>query len=207
MRTTIFSAITILFTLGLVACEDETGGFDDTALTESTTEAITYMDEELVAEGIERDVEALSDERLLDEAREIATFAEDHGCDVKGVLGGVYLVDTEGVGGAIHGRWFDIEQTIGGDLTGTYTPDEDEAGGLFDGTWESTDGLAGTLTGDYYGFASGDGSYLGSYEETDGDAAGLLGGLWYGVNEDGGLFFGVWGHCGEDADAIDPETY
>ena len=206
MRTTIFTAVAILFTLGMVACEEQ-GGVDDEALTASTTEAITYVDDELVAEGIDRDMETLTDERLLEEAREIATFAEDHGCDVDGVLGGIYLIGEEVAGGTIHGRWFDLEQTIGGDLTGIYTPDEDEAGGIFDGTWESTDGLAGTLTGDYYNFAAGDGSYLGNYDETEGDAAGLLGGLWYGVNDDGGIFFGVWGHCGEGAVEIDPETY
>ncbi len=206
MRTLTVTTLATLFTLSLLACDQ--AGYDDEQLTASAEEAIAYTDGEATALGLQRDVEVLSDERLIEEARSIADYAVDHGCDVEGVLGGVYTDDQGAPGGTIQGRWFDLDQSIGGDLTGTHDPGDEENGGIFEGDWESTDGRAGTLAGDYYGLGDGDGYYLGTYEETDGDAAGLLGGLWFPLeNQDGGLFFGVWGHCGGGVDEIEPESY
>lgn len=207
MRAITLTTLATLFTLSLLACDQE-AGYDDAALTASAEEAIVYTDAEATALGLERDVEMLSDERLIDEARDIADYAIDHGCDVEGILGGVYTEIVDAPGGEIHGRWFDLDQTIGGDLAGTHDPGDEEDGGLFEGTWESTSGRTGTLGGDYYGLGNGDGYYLGIYEETGGDAAGLLGGLWFPFeDQDGGVFFGVWGHCGNGVEDIEEESY
>ena len=35
----------------------------------------------------------------------------------------------------------------------------------------------------------------------------MLGGLWYRLDDEGGVYFGVWGQCGANADEIDPESY
>ncbi len=201
MRYWITNAMALVATMTLVACDQ--GGLDDEALTESAQEAITYVDDELDAGGLQRDLAVLSDERLMDEAREIARYAEDHGCDVEGVLGGLWTDEDQ----ALHGRWFKLDRSLGGDLEGSYTPDETEDGGLFEGSWSASDGRHGDLGGDYYDFGNDQGAYLGTYEEIDGDAAGLLGGLWYRNGDEGGVFFGVWGHCGEGAEDIEPESY
>ncbi len=200
--TTLFVTI---FTLTLVACDTGTTE-DDGDLLQSTEEAITYVDEELAMAEMERDPGVVDDARLFEEAEAIAEFAEAHGCDVHGVLGGVYLAAEDADGGTFEGRWFKLDRSLGGDLDGAYSPDPDGAGGLFEGDWASADGDAGTLVGEYYGMdmGNGDGVYLGRYE---GDASGLLGGLWYDLLEDGGLFFGVWGHCDENADPIEDGSY
>jgi hypothetical protein len=206
MRNTIFTLTITILAFSITAC-DSTGTEDD--LVESAEQAISFVDAELESEGMERDLAILSDDRLIEEAQEIARFAIDHGCEVRGVLGGVYSADPAVDGGTLDGRWFNRDRSLGGDLEGSYGPSEDEAGGVFDGTWTSADGLSGTLAGDYYGFEvdEADGVFLGQYDEDDGDAAGVLGGLWYDLLEDGGLFFGVWGHCGDDAEAIDDFSY
>jgi len=206
MRT-ITLTLTTLMTLSLLACT-QSPGYDDEQLVASAEEAISYTDGEAQTLGLERDVEVLSDDRLIDEARGIAEYATEHGCDVEGVLGGVYTETVDAPGGEIMGRWFNLDQTIGGDLTGIHDPGDDDDGGIFEGDWESSSGLVGTLAGDYYGTGDGDGYYLGTYEETDGDAAGLLGGLWFAFeDQDGGLFFGVWGHCGGGTEEVEPESY
>jgi len=210
MRSMTLMALATLFTLSLIACEPE-DGIEDEELVASAEEAIVFVDDELAAEGLARDLDLLDDERLIEEAREIAEFAADHGCEVRGVLGGIWVDslndDVIDGSGTHRGRWFKLDRSIGGDLAGTYTPVEDGDGGIFDGDWESTDGLYGTLGGDYYAFGDGHGAYLGRYEETDGDAAGVLGGLWYRLDEEGGVYFGVWGQCGDNAEPIDPESY
>lgn len=201
--TTLFVTI---FALTLVACE--TGSVDDGDLTLSAEEAMTYVDEELAMAEMERDPTVLGDARLLEEAEAIAEYAEEHGCDVHGVLGGVYLASEDEDGGSFDGRWFKLDRSVGGDLDGEYAPGPDGAtdAGLIDGGWESADGLTGTLVGEYYGMdmGQGDGVFLARY---DGDASGLLGGLWYDLREDGGLFFGVWGHCDGDAAEIEEGSY
>jgi hypothetical protein len=210
MRSMTTMALATLFTLSLIACDTD-GGIEDEELIASAEEAIVFVDDELAAEGFDRDLDLLDDERLIEEAREIAQFAIDHGCEVRGVLGGIWvgsLNDDEIDGSGTHrGRWFKLDRSIGGDLAGTYSPNEDSGGGIFDGDWESTSGLFGTLEGDYYDFGDGHGAYLGDYTETDGDAAGMLGGLWYRLDDEGGVYFGVWGQCGENAEEIDPESY
>jgi hypothetical protein len=200
--TTFFATI---FTLSLVACDTDSTT-DDGDLTRSAEEAMTYVDAELTAAEMDRDPSLLDDARLIEEAEAIAAFAEDHGCDVHGVLGGVYLSAEDEDGGTLQGRWFKLDRSIGGDLDGLYAPDPDAGGGVFEGDWEATDGQAGTLFGDYYGadMGHGDGVFLGQYA---GDGAGMLGGLWYELLEDGGLFFGVWGQCGEDATEIEEGSY
>ncbi len=206
MRNTIFTFTIAILAITIAAC-DATAPDDE--LLESSQEAIEYVDGELDAEGMERDPAVVSDERLIEEAQQIAQFAIDHGCDVQGVLGGVYTDDPAVDGGTLTGRWFKRDRSLGGSLDGSYGPDEDEAGGVFEGTWEASDGQTGTLAGDYYGFEvdEADGVFLGNYTSDAGDAAGVLGGLWYGLLEDGGLFFGVWGHCGGEADAIEDLSY
>ncbi|MDP7114172.1 MAG: hypothetical protein QGH45_19530 [Myxococcota bacterium] len=210
MRSMTTMALTTLFTLGLIAC-DTSGEIEDEELLASAEEAIVFIDDELAAEGLARDVDLLDDERLIEEAREIARFAIEHGCEVRGVLGGIWVssLDDDVVDGSgtHRGRWFKLDRSIGGDLAGTYTPADERNGGAFDGDWESTSGLFGTLAGDYYDLGDGHGAYLGDYTETDGDAAGMLGGLWYRLDDEGGVYFGVWGQCGANADEIDPESY
>lgn len=214
MRTWTLTFIASLFTLSLIAC-DVPQDVDEEELVACAEEAIVFVDDELAAEGLNRDMDLLSDERLIEEAREVAQFAIDHGCDVKGVLGGIWMdgADEDGtLGGTHHGRWFKLDRSIGGDLAGTYTPVEDVNGGILDGDWESTDGLYGTLEGDYYNLGDGHGAYLGTYAELDVDgnangASGMLGGLWYRLTDEGGVYFGVWGHCGDNAEDIEPESY
>jgi len=215
MRTWTLTLTVFLFALSLVAC-DTTETIDDEQLVASAEEAIVFVDDELASEGLARDLDLLSDERLIEEARGIAAFAVDHGCDVKGVLGGIWVDslndDVVDGSGDHHGRWFKVDRSIGGDLAGTYTPVPDTNGGILDGDWESTSGLYGTLEGDYYNLGDGHGAYLGSYAELDVDgnaagASGMLGGLWYRLTDEGGVYFGVWGHCGDNAEDIEPESY
>jgi hypothetical protein len=210
MRSMTTMALATLFSLGLIACDTD-GRIEDEELLASAEEAIVFVDDELAAEGLERDVDLLDDERLIEEAREIAQFAIAHGCEVRGVLGGIWVHsrndDVIDGSGTHRGRWFQLDRSIGGDLAGTYTAADEGSGGVFDGDWESTSGLFGTLAGDYYDLGDGHGAYLGDYTETDGDAAGMLGGLWYRLDGEGGVCFGVWGQCGENADEIDPGSY
>jgi len=214
MRYTLWT-LTITFLLSSIpACDP--GETDEPELTASAEEAIVYVDDELDAEGLQRDPSMLDDTRLIDEVRQIAQFAEDHGCDVVGALGGVYLPDEDADGGSFHGRWFKRDRSLGGSVEGIYMPDAtddaEEAGslepsGAVEGDWEAATGEFGTLSGDYYRFEAGQGAFLGSYDETDGDAAGMLGGLWYDLEREGGVFFGVWGHCDDASVEIDPESY
>ena len=72
------------------------------------------MDDELESAGLQRDLALLDDGRLIDEVRQVARFAEDHGCDVVGALGGVYLPDPGVEGGSFHGRWIKRDRSLGG---------------------------------------------------------------------------------------------
>ena len=218
MRYTLWTLCLALLATSLIACDPGTDDTIDPELTASAEEAIEFVDGELAAEGMERDLSILDNDRLIEEVRRIAEFAEAHGCDVGGALGGIYLPDPDVDGGTFNGRWIKRDLSLGGDLDGSYTPDltdpaeevapgEIEPAGTFEGDWEAADGQYGVLGGEYYRFEEGRGAFLGRYAATDSNAHGMLGGLWYDLEREGGVFFGVWGHCGDDAVKIEPESY
>ncbi len=211
--------------LGLVGCPGpsdtaDTGETDadsdaDADVDAAAAAATAYLDTELAAAGLARDTNTTSDEALVAVAESAADFGVGHGCDVSGVLSGVWQSDDvvtcspdmTDCSGNYVAQWMNSDGSKGGDATGQYGDNSAADGGAFEGTWVTDDSAStGPMGGAYYAFSGDEGSHQGTWSSDTGSEEGYLAGVWVRLSTDGGFLYGVWGSCA-DVSSIPASSY